>query len=192
MEIKRGQVWRNKKSGNLVQVVPEPCVLVFTSPKGELVAEHSLVVFEQLYEPVATEDAQMIKPKHPSSIRNKGLEVNEPKEIIVKADKFTINDVEVDEAWINARIKERVGVVHPKENVLKKHHHYFKDVSDYKEIDVYALCKIFEIDDPSGCTQHAIKKLLVTGKRGHKDRLRDLQDVVDTVKRLIELESSNE
>ncbi|WP_288773766.1 DUF3310 domain-containing protein [uncultured Psychrobacter sp.] len=73
MEIKRGQVWRNKKSGNLVQVVPEPCVLVFTSPKGELVAEHSLVVFEQLYEPVATEDAQMIKPKHPSSVRNKGL-----------------------------------------------------------------------------------------------------------------------
>lgn len=115
-----------------------------------------------------------------------------PKEIIVKADKFTINDVEVDEAWIKSRIKERVGVVHPKENVLKKHNHYFKDVSDYKEIDVYALCKIFEIDDPSGCTQHAIKKLLVTGKRGHKDRLRDLQDVVDTVKRLIELESGNE
>lgn len=119
-------------------------------------------------------------------------EAKKPKEIIVKADKFTINDVEVDEAWINARIKERVGVVHPKENVLKKHNHYFKDVSDYKEIDVYALCKIFEIDDPSGCTQHAIKKLLVTGKRGHKDRLRDLQDVVDTVKRLIELEAGNE
>lgn len=75
---------------------------------------------------------------------------------------------------------------------VTKHSHYFKDVSDYKEIDVYALCKIFEIDDPSGCTQHAIKKLLVTGKRGHKDRLRDLQDVVDTVKRLIELETGNE
>ena len=75
MEIKRGQVWRNKKSGNLVQVVPDPYVLVFTSPKGELVAEHSLVVFEQLYEPVATEDAQMIKPKRPSSIRTKGLAV---------------------------------------------------------------------------------------------------------------------
>lgn len=73
MEIKKGQIWRNKKSGNLVQVVPDPCVLVFTSPKGELVAEYSLVVFEQLYEPVDTEDAQMIKPKHPSSIKNKDL-----------------------------------------------------------------------------------------------------------------------
>lgn len=69
-----------------------------------------------------------------------------------------------------------------------KHSHYHKDVSQYDTIDVYALCKIFDIQDPSGCTQHAIKKLLVTGQRGHKDRLNDLQDVIDTVKRLIELE----
>lgn len=70
----------------------------------------------------------------------------------------------------------------------KKHSHYFKDVSEYQEIDVYALCKIFEIDDPTGCTHHAIKKLLAAGKRGHKDRLTDLQNVIDTVQRLIELE----
>lgn len=91
---------------------------------------------------------------------------------------------EINKGWEVSEIRYRA--------VSKKHNHYFKDVSDYKEIDVYALCKIFEIDDPSGCTQHAIKKLLVTGKRGHKDRLRDLQDVVDTVKRLIELETGNE
>lgn len=72
--------------------------------------------------------------------------------------------------------------------VQPKHSHYHKNVSQYDTIDIYALCKIFDIQDPSGCTQHAIKKLLVTGQRGHKDRLRDLQDVIDTVKRLVELE----
>ena len=118
------------------------------------------------------------------------------KEIVVMADKPEVDEDNISKviakAWSEACIKGAAGVVRPKENVLKKHNHYFKDVSDYKEIDVYALCKIFEVDDPSGCTQHAIKKLLVTGKRGHKDRLRDLQDVVDTVKRLIELETGNE
>lgn len=75
---------------------------------------------------------------------------------------------------------------------MSKHNHYFKDVRDYDVIDVYAVCKIFGVKDESGCIQHAIKKLLVTGNRGYKDRRRDLQDVVDTITRLIELEASDE
>lgn len=70
-----------------------------------------------------------------------------------------------------------------------KHSHYHKDVSQYDTIDVYAVCKIFDVQDTSGCLQHAIKKLLVTGKRGHKDRQTDIQNAIDTLTRLIELES---
>ena len=147
MEIKRGQVWRNKKSGNLVQVVPEPCVLVFTSPKGELVAEHSLVVFEQLYEPVATEDAQMIKPKHPSPIKNKDL--------TVKTD---------DKGVIT-------GIVHHKGNVSKpdmvnKPPHY-KDASgiECKEITCHRKMP-FSLGN-------AIKYLYRAGSKG--DLLEDLK-----------------
>ncbi len=69
-----------------------------------------------------------------------------------------------------------------------KHSHYHKDVSDYQTIDVYAVCKIFDVQDPSGCLQHAIKKLLVTGQRGHKDRKTDIQNAIDTLNRLLELE----
>lgn len=69
-----------------------------------------------------------------------------------------------------------------------KHSHYHKDVSDYDTIDIYAVCKIFDVQDTSGCLQHAIKKLLVTGKRGHKDRKTDIQNAIDTLNRLLELE----
>lgn len=69
-----------------------------------------------------------------------------------------------------------------------KHSHYHKDVSQYDTIDVYAVCKIFDVQDTSGCLQHAIKKLLVTGQRGHKDRKTDIQNAIDTLNRLLELE----
>ena len=69
-----------------------------------------------------------------------------------------------------------------------KHSHYHKDVSQYDTIDVYAVCKIFDVRDTSGCLQHAIKKLLVTGQRGHKDRQTDIQNAIDTLNRLLELE----
>ena len=70
-----------------------------------------------------------------------------------------------------------------------KHSHYHKNVSQYDTIDVYAVCKIFDVQDTSGCLQHAIKKLLVTGQRGHKDRQTDIQNAIDTLNRLLELES---
>lgn len=69
-----------------------------------------------------------------------------------------------------------------------KHSHYHKNVSQYDTIDVYAVCKIFDVQDTSGCLQHAIKKLLVTGQRGHKDRKTDIQNAIDTLNRLLELE----
>lgn len=66
----------------------------------------------------------------------------------------------------------------------RKHSHYFKDVKDLDEVDVYAVCEIFGIDDPSGCTQHAIKKLLLAGKRGGgKDFEKDHQEAIDTLVR---------
>ena len=66
-----------------------------------------------------------------------------------------------------------------------KHNHYFKDVSKLVKIDVYAVLALYEVTDP--CIQHAVKKLLCTGKRGHKDFLKDIQDSIDSLVRCIEL-----
>lgn len=72
-------------------------------------------------------------------------------------------------------------------NNVEKHSHYKKDVRKYSFIDIYDVCMIFDVDDKSGCIHHIIKKLLVMGKRGHKTRARDLQDIRDSVERLCEL-----
>lgn len=69
-----------------------------------------------------------------------------------------------------------------------KYKAYFKDVSKLDEVDVYLVCKIFNIQDPSGCTQHAIKKLLLPGVRtGGKSELDDIKEARDTLNRRIEI-----
>jgi hypothetical protein len=67
----------------------------------------------------------------------------------------------------------------------KKHSHYFKDVSKLNYIDVYRVIDLFKIQHP--CLQHAVKKLLVSGGRGHKDEDRDIQDVIDSCVRWQEM-----
>ena len=70
---------------------------------------------------------------------------------------------------------------------VRKHNHYFKDTSNIAEIDVYAVLRLFEVTDP--CLQHIVKKALCAGKRGHKDMMEDLQNIVDTAIRAVELNS---
>ena len=72
-----------------------------------------------------------------------------------------------------------------KSQTSSKHQHYFKDVSKLDKIDVYSVLSLFEVTDP--CIQHAVKKLLCTGKRGHKDFNKDVQDAIDSLVRCQEL-----
>ena len=71
-------------------------------------------------------------------------------------------------------------------NVIK-YPHYFKDVTNLSEVDIYQVCKLFDIKDSSGCLQHAIKKLLVSGNRGYKDNLQDIKEARDTLNRYLEI-----
>jgi hypothetical protein len=52
-------------------------------------------------------------------------------------------------------------------------------------VDVYDVLKAFEVTCPA--TQHAIKKLLMPGDRGHKDILTDLNEAKQSIERAIEL-----
>ena len=62
----------------------------------------------------------------------------------------------------------------------EEHNHYFKPCP-YDTLDVYRVISIFGVTDP--CIQHAMKKLLCSGVRGHKDQSKDIQDVIDTLER---------
>lgn len=70
-----------------------------------------------------------------------------------------------------------------------KHSHYKKDVSGLSMIDVYRVLDLFGVTDP--CIQHAAKKLLATGVRGHKDAERDIQDAIDTLQRWQEMRAED-
>lgn len=65
---------------------------------------------------------------------------------------------------------------------------YHKDVSNLQSIDVYMVHQLFEVVDPSGCLQHASKKLLVPGVRtGGKSKYDDIKEARDTLNRWLEI-----
>lgn len=59
--------------------------------------------------------------------------------------------------------------------------HYFRSVEGLKEIDVYRVLQLFGVHDP--CIQHALKKLIVAGGRGHKDAAKDVAEAIVTLRR---------
>lgn len=65
----------------------------------------------------------------------------------------------------------------------------FKDsdgaLLDGMVIDVYDVLKAFEVTCPA--TQHAIKKMLMAGERGHKDKQTDLNEAIQSLQRAKEL-----
>ena len=62
----------------------------------------------------------------------------------------------------------------------RRHGHYFKRFQGV-EIDVYRVLALFEVSDP--CIQHAVKKLLCAGGRGHKDMEKDVREAMDSLMR---------
>lgn len=72
----------------------------------------------------------------------------------------------------------------PTAGAPRAHSHYFKPCP-FPHIDVYRVLQLFEVTDP--CLQHAVKKLLCSGNRGHKDAAKDVQEAIDSLKRWQEM-----
>lgn len=66
----------------------------------------------------------------------------------------------------------------------EKHSHYKKDISHLKSIDPYRIADLYDLHP---CAEHIMKKSLCAGGRGHKDLLRDIQDIIDTAERWKEM-----
>lgn len=82
---------------------------------------------------------------------------------------------------------------HHEDSLSKKYPKYYKDVGDLREVDVYAVHKLFNIQDPSGAIQHASKKLLLSGVRtGGKSVQKDIQEARDTLDRWLQLNPETE
>lgn len=73
---------------------------------------------------------------------------------------------------------------------LRAHSHYFKSVKGLEYIDVYRVLQLFEVTDPA--IAHALKKLLVPGKRGAgKDLDKDVKEAIDSLKRWQEIRAED-
>lgn len=80
-----------------------------------------------------------------------------------------------------------VSEVGPPE-LVAKYPKYYKDVSKLSAIDVYGVCGLFGVEDPSGALHHSIKKLLLSGVRtGGKSKQKDITEARDTLNRWLEL-----
>lgn len=80
---------------------------------------------------------------------------------------------------IQAPVPVRVSQAFPK---------YYKDTQGITELDVYAVHALFNVNDPSGCLQHASKKILLAGVRtGGKSTIDDIREAHVTLTRYLEL-----
>jgi hypothetical protein len=72
----------------------------------------------------------------------------------------------------------------------QRHPHYFRSVEHLAHVDVYRVLGLFEVTDPA--IAHAVKKLLLAGRRGRKAELgqtihTDVQEAVDALQRWQEM-----
>jgi len=88
------------------------------------------------------------------------------------------------------KIMDGILIKVDKQDKQQKHSHYKKDVRHIDYIDVYRIIDLYELHDP--CFQHALKKILVPGARGHKDLTNDINDIIDTMQRKLEMIAENE
>lgn len=69
-----------------------------------------------------------------------------------------------------------------------KYPQYFKDVRGMQYMDVYAVHKVFALEDSSGALQHASKKILLSGVRtGNKTVMQDIVEARDALDRWIDM-----
>lgn len=98
----------------------------------------------------------------------------------------TLNDQyaeieQVRQDIINNPNQKTIDAMHEAEGILnKKHSHYRKSVKHLDFIDPYRIAQLYDLHP---CADHIAKKALCTGKRGHKDLMRDIQDIIDTAER---------
>ena len=63
---------------------------------------------------------------------------------------------------------------------------YFIDVRDQEKIDIYYILTAYGVTNPA--VFHAVKKCLMAGRRGYKNKTQDLREAVEALQRGIELE----
>lgn len=75
-------------------------------------------------------------------------------------------------------------------SMAEKYPKYYKRIPEgVQELDIYAVCQLFDVTDAA--LSHALKKIMLPGTRtGGKSRYDDIKEARDTLNRWLELNSS--
>lgn len=108
----------------------------------------------------------------------------------VERDKEGEPEVFINEALINKDCIQDIKAPRPNKYMRKIKTFESHDINGSPTeidvwVDVYDVIKAFNVT--SGPMQHALKKVLCAGERGHKDLLEDLNDIIVSVEREIEM-----
>lgn len=77
------------------------------------------------------------------------------------------------------------------QSLSEKYPKHYKPIGDLTDVDVYAVHYLFNIQDPSGCLQHASRKLLLSGVNTNgKTVHHNIEEARDILTRWLELNSS--
>lgn len=69
-----------------------------------------------------------------------------------------------------------------------KYPQYFREVAPGIEIDLYAVARLWHLNDPA--LFHAFKKIVAHGDRGTKSSVQDIREARDALTRWLELHVS--
>lgn len=101
---------------------------------------------------------------------------------------FDLNTIPAPNKTVNHSGNGSAGSNPLPQSMANKYPKYYKRVNGQTELDIYAVCNMFPVEDPSGAINHARKKLLVPGVRtGGKSLYQDIQEARDTLNRWLEL-----
>lgn len=108
----------------------------------------------------------------------------------VDQDKEGEPELFVNEAFVNKDCIQEIKAPRPNKYMRKIKSFESHDINGSPIeidvwVDVYDVIKAFNVT--SGPMQHALKKVLCAGERGHKDLLEDLNDIIASVEREIEM-----
>lgn len=68
--------------------------------------------------------------------------------------------------------------------------HHYRTVGDVTELDVFAINQMFGLQDPSGCLQHAVSRLLLASTHPTRTTYADIREARDTLTRWLQLNLS--
>jgi hypothetical protein len=90
--------------------------------------------------------------------------------------------------WLKSRfeiVQEGGDIPNPEECNIIARNKYMREVKPGVWVDVYDVLRAWGVVDP--CLQHLLKKALASGQRGHKDLKEDLEDILASAKRAVEM-----